>query len=145
MPRAEGDTVSMLPISALISQALVAFGFAYEEMSGVALSWSATVINRLTAEARMAKELCASPVALSGLERHGYLRSENGTSGPTLRLTAKGRAIKDAFNGRVFAVEHVWRTMFGDDDVTALRSALENAADTTASVSQMQPESPLRE
>ena len=42
MPREGGDTVSHLPLSALVSEALVAFAMDYEEESPVALSLSTT-------------------------------------------------------------------------------------------------------
>ena len=49
--RGSGDTASGLCLSALTSQALVAFAIAYEERSPVALSLSASVIRRIPHEA----------------------------------------------------------------------------------------------
>lgn len=117
--------LSDLPLSALFSQALVAFAMAYEIEAGVALSLSASVLVRMPPEGRPAKGLERS-VGLAALERHGYLSQEdgNGRSGSLVRLTAKGRRVSDAYAGRVEAVEDEWNSLYGRD-VRSLRAALE--------------------
>lgn len=52
VPRKSGHTVSKLPLSALLSQALVAFSTSYEKVSPVALSISAAVIKRIPPHGR---------------------------------------------------------------------------------------------
>jgi hypothetical protein len=125
VPREAGDGVSALPLSALVSQSLVAFAMAYEEMSGVALSLTATVIRRVPPEGRSATAL-GSRAGLSALERHCLVRSSNDENGTIVRLTAKGREIASAYDEAVHGVEQQWRDAFGDTRVTNLRRALED-------------------
>jgi len=79
VPRVDGDTVSDLPLSALISETLVAFAMQYEEQSPVALSLSTDVIRRIPAGGRPLRELGTSP-GVSALIRHGFVRV-SGASG----------------------------------------------------------------
>jgi len=52
VPRRQRDIVSDLPLSALVSQTLVAFAIEYEELAPVALFLSTSVINRIPLEGR---------------------------------------------------------------------------------------------
>jgi hypothetical protein len=79
VPRVDGDTVSDLPLSALISESLVAFAMQYEEQSPVALSLSTDVIRRIPVGGRPRRELATSP-GVSALIRHGFVRV-SGASG----------------------------------------------------------------
>jgi hypothetical protein len=127
VPRGDGDTVSDLPLSALVSEALVAFAMQYEEESPVALSLSTDVIRRIPAGGRPLREVDSSP-GVSALIRHGFVRV-CGTKGREIAcLTPRGLDVHRAYEQRIQAVETSWREKFGSDPVTALRCALEEMA-----------------
>ncbi len=128
MPRGSGDTVSDLPLSALVSQTLVAFAISYEEMSPVAFSLSRTVIRLIPPEGRTLEGLGDS-AGRSALVRHGFLRVSGSAGTETVHLTAKGLAVSCAYDGRMRAVETGWRNVFGDAPITLLRRALEEVAE----------------
>jgi hypothetical protein len=130
--RSGANTVSDLPLSALVSQALVAFAMQYEELSPVALSLSTTVIRQIPAEGRPLQELGRSP-GVSALIRHGFVR----VSGPSGReiacLTTRGLEVHSAYGERIHTVVTSWRQLFGKDRVAALVCALEEAGVRQAS------------
>lgn len=123
VPREGDDTVSHLPCSALISEALVSFAMNYEEKSPVALSLSTTVIKRIPREGRPLQGLGFS-VGVAALERHGFVLVSGAEGNETVHLTPEGRAVSDTYDERVRTVETEWRNAFGDKLVTALRLAL---------------------
>jgi len=129
--RGNGDTVSELPLSALVSQALVAFAMNYEEESPIALSLSATVIRLIPPEGRTLRGLGHS-AGISALVRHGFLRVSGNAGGEIVHMTPKGHAVSCAYHGRIWAVETRWRNAFGDVSITLLRRVLEEAADAAS-------------
>jgi hypothetical protein len=131
--RGNGDTVSDLPLSALISQALVAFAMNYEEESPVALSLSATVIRLIPPEGRSLQGLGHS-AGISALVRHGFLRVGGNAGREIVHLTPKGLAVSRAYDGRIQAVEAQWRKAFGDVSITLLRGALEEVAEAASHI-----------
>jgi hypothetical protein len=128
VPRHSGDTVSHLPLSALLSQALVNVAMNYEERSPVALSLATTVIMRIPRSGRLVHELGSSG-GISALRRHGFVRVTTAARGGIISLTPKGAAVFDAHEERLRAVETDWRNWFGSARVDALRLALQNVAD----------------
>lgn len=124
VPRKSGDTVSHLPLAALVSQALVAFAMSYEERSPVALSLTAAVIMRIPPEGRPLQAL-GYPVGIAALARHGFLRVSRNRGSKVVHLTPKGVAVSEAYDERVEAVETGWRNLFGEKPVSALHRALE--------------------
>jgi hypothetical protein len=128
VPRGNGDTVSDLPLSALVSQALVAFAMSYEEKSPVALSLSGTVIRRIPPEGRSLHGPGDS-AGISALVRHGFLRVRGNAGREIVHLTPKGLAVSCAYDRRLQAVETEWRKEFGDVTITLLRRALEKVAE----------------
>jgi hypothetical protein len=129
--RGNGDTVSELPLSALVSQALVAFAMNYEEESPIALSLSGTVIRLIPPEGRTLRGLGHS-AGISALVRHGFLRVSGNAGGEIVHMTPKGHAVSCAYHGRIWAVETRWRNAFGDVSITLLRRVLEEAADAAS-------------
>jgi len=123
--RESGDTVSNLPLSALVSQTLVAFAMDYEERSPVALSLSTAVIKRIPADGRPLDEFSDS-AGVSALIRHGFLRVSGNGRSKTVFLTPRGLSVNEAYDGRIRAVESGWRIRFGNESVTALRRVLED-------------------
>jgi hypothetical protein len=128
VPRGKGNTVSDLPLTALVSQALVAFAISYEEESPVALSLSGTVIRLIPPEGRTLQELGHS-AGVSALVRHGFLRVSGNAGREIVRMTAKGLAVSCAYDARIDTVETKWRKAFGDLSITLLRQALETVAE----------------
>lgn len=129
VPRQRGDTVSYLPLSALLSQALVAFAMKYEEKSPVALSLSTAVIRRVPPEGRPVYGIGYS-VGISALDRHGFVQVSTVNGKEMVYLTSKGFAVSEAYEGWICEVETEWCKEFGTQVVTPLRRALE-AIDNT--------------
>lgn len=122
--RTGADTVSHLPLSALVSQALVAFAMQYEELSPVALSLSASVIHQIPAEGRPLPELGRSP-GVSALIRHGFVRASGSSGREIACLTTRGLEVHRAYEERIYTVEASWRRQFGEERVAALVCTLE--------------------
>ncbi|HKS72590.1 MAG TPA: hypothetical protein VJQ82_05290 [Terriglobales bacterium] len=129
VPRKSGDTVSSLPLSALLSQALIAFSISYEKVSPVALSISAAVIKRIPPGGRPLQGLGYS-AGVAALARHGFVRIGRNSGSVVVNLTPKGFAVSEEYDERIKALETEWRNMFGEEPVTALRRALEGVANT---------------
>ncbi len=127
VPREGGDTVSNLPLWALLSQALVAFATDYEKESPVALSLSTGVIKGIPVQGLSMHEL-DDRVGVATLIRHGFLRVSGNGGSKTVFLTAKGASVSEAYEERIRAVESAWRARFGDESVTSLRRTLEKMA-----------------
>jgi hypothetical protein len=125
VPRANGDTVSALPISALVSQALVAFFMHYEEQSPVAFSLSRDVIRRIPPSGLPLRELGASP-GVSALIRHGFVQVSGAGASQVASLTPRGLAVSSAYQARIRDIEQNWHQRFGEGRVTALVRALES-------------------
>ncbi|MGH8987299.1 MAG: hypothetical protein ACRDXC_01700 [Acidimicrobiales bacterium] len=123
------DSVSQLPVSALVSQALVAFAIDYQELSPVALTLSAAVIKRIPPQGRPVRGL-GHGAGLSALARHGFVKLVGDGKDAVVQLTKRGAAVHDAYDDRVEALETEWRQRFGSSEVAALRSALEAAVDS---------------
>jgi len=92
VPRGVGD-VSALPRSALLSQALVAFGIEYEQRKGGPIMWGAS----LTRGDHVSQS--------SGMERHGVIRGG--------KPTTLGVAMRDAYAPLCEQIEASWRGRFG--------------------------------
>jgi hypothetical protein len=126
------DTVSNLPLSALVSQALVAFAMQYEELSPVALSLSTSVIRQIPEEGRPLHELGRSP-GVSALIRHGFMHASGPSEREIASLTTRGLEVRRLYEKRIHAVETHWQRQFGKDRVAALVCALEEAGVRQAS------------
>jgi hypothetical protein len=131
VPRGNGDTVSVLPHSALVSQALVAFAMNYEEKSPVALSLSGTVIRLIPPEGCPLQGLGDS-AGVSALVRHGFLCVSGNPGREIVHLTPKGFAVSCAYDGRIQAVEKEWRNALGEASIALLRRALEEVAEAAS-------------
>jgi hypothetical protein len=139
--RAEGDTVTTLPLSALLSQALMAFTLDYEGSGGLSLAATANVVRHMDDEGvevalrpRRGNEqgppVPAHPM-LSTLERHGYAAVEAHPDPRTgrFRLTEKGRRVRDAYETVLAAVEQRWERRYGASVVHGVRTSLEAVAE----------------
>ncbi|WP_260739562.1 hypothetical protein [Tunturiibacter lichenicola] len=124
--RSGTDTVSNLPLSALVSQALVAFAMQYEELSPVAFSLSASVIRQMPAEGRPLRDLGRSP-GVSALIRHGFVHTSGPSGREIARLTTRGLEVHRLYDTRIHTVETSWQRQFGKDRVAALVCSLGEA------------------
>ncbi|MGA9798514.1 MAG: MarR family winged helix-turn-helix transcriptional regulator [Terriglobales bacterium] len=139
---APGDSVadtSELPLSALLSKALLAFAIEFERDSEVSLAIGANVlrlagtegvrVRDLPRRAGVSKEAIAT--SLSFLVKRGYaiVKPESPSSRvKTLVLTPKGRDAQEIYLRRLGAIEKDWRARFGDDTIRTLREVLERLA-----------------
>ena len=129
----DGSSVEGVPISALLSQAFVAFAADFEELWIGGLHLAATVLRLLpdqglpVTEVPMLSRLKGD--GKSVLERHGFIQITRTPDDPKVRLavpTARGRYTRDEYDPTVGRVEERWRQKYGDDVVDSLRSALES-------------------
>jgi DNA-binding HxlR family transcriptional regulator len=133
-PVVRGDivTVSRLPITALLSQALVAFtidcdgaGFgSLAVMEGIAAAFGKDVAVRLD---DLPTSLGVAGSGRSGLERHGFVVVQPDSAHPRERvvmLTEKGQRARDARGVVVRGVESDWRVRYGRQRIAGLRAAL---------------------
>ena len=123
VPRSGTDTVSNLPLSALVSQAVVAFAMQYEELSPVALSLSASVIRQIPAEGRLLQDLGRSP-GVAALIRHGFVHASGSSGREIAYLTPRGLEVQREYENRIHIVETSWQRQFGKDRIAALICAL---------------------
>ncbi len=125
-----------LPLSALLSRALLAFALEFEAKSKLSLAISANLMRVLDPAGVAVRQL---PI-LSGVSKEsismamGILRkfrlaavepNPDGTPWKLLRPTAEGLAVKTAYqlaNGRI---EKEWQASFGPQTVSKLREPLE--------------------
>jgi hypothetical protein len=139
--RSDGDTVATVPLTGLLSQALVAFSIDYEARPMWPLASTTLVVRHLRAEpmplADVPGEHGIAGNGKSLLERHGVALVTTDPANPKRRLvqlTARGENIRRAHDRVVSECEAAWRLQFGDEVVTGLRRALEahpSASDST--------------
>lgn len=127
-PTARWSGDATLPLSALLSQALVAFTITFEDTNGP-IAWCANVL-------RFAQ---AREVDVDGLPLEGRLLLRNliasgvlveresapAEASDQLRLTPLGSAIRDRYRPTTEGIERQWRTQYGQGVVGAVRSGLE--------------------
>lgn len=139
--RAEGDTVSSLPITALLSQALMAFTIDYEDRFPWPLASTATVLCQLTAEPRPLADV-AGDHGITGngkslLERHliaVVTRDPADAKRKLVALTDRGIAVMHHHPSRLETVESTWREQFGQQLIEGLRDALGSVAPAASSL-----------
>ena len=129
----DGSSVAGLPLSALLSQAFVAFAADFEELWIGGLHLAATVLRLLpdnglpVSDIPMLSRLKGD--GKSVLERHGYIEIVRDADNPKTRVavpTARGRNTRDEYEPTVGRVEDRWESKYGADVVAQLRSALES-------------------
>lgn len=126
--RADGDTVSSLSITALLSQALMAFTIDYENRFPWPLASTANVLCHIASTPRPLLDLPRGH-GITGngkslLERHMIVSVAAGA----VSLTDRGEQVLAHHPSRLEATEAVWRERHGDDVVDALRYALREPA-----------------
>jgi hypothetical protein len=131
--RAKGDTVSMLALTPLLSQLLVAFMVDYADAGGGAL----VVAEGLVRGFGMKNNVPVSDVppvlgvngsGKSGLERHGLvtvLPDPDNRAIKVAHLGLRGQRARDAYAVLARDVESDWAARFGASAIRAVRDALE--------------------
>ena len=129
----DGSSVAGLPLSALLSQAFVAFAADFEELWIGGLHLAATVLRLLGDEGVPVREIpMLSRLKGDGksvLERHGYIDIVRHPDDPKVRIavpTTRGRNTRDQYEATVGRVEERWGPKYGADVVAELRAALES-------------------
>lgn len=129
----DADTVSALPVAALLSQALMAYTIDYEDAFPWPLHNTATVLRHVTTEPKPLADLPPDHGITGGgkslLERHLVVEV---SAGPDRRkvvaLTGRGETILRMHPDRVEQVEAAWRARFGEELVEDARAALAERA-----------------
>lgn len=128
----DGSSVAGVPLSALLSQAFVAFAADFEELWIGGIHLASTVLRLLPDEGLATTEIPMLS-ALKGdgksvLERHDYIEIVRDPDNPKQRIavpTARGRNTRDEYDGTCARVEERWGPKYGADVTTTLRAALE--------------------
>jgi len=133
--RGETDMVSDLSITALLSQALMAFTIDYEDKFPWPLANTATILCHVGTEPRPLADLPPdhgiTGKGKSLLERHLIVALTADPNDPRKKLVAltdRGELVLTHHPRRLEAVEKEWRERFGDALVTGLRDELARAA-----------------
>jgi hypothetical protein len=139
--RADGDTVSSIPLTALLSQALMAFTIDYEDRFPWPLASTTTVLCHLAVEPRQLNDVPGEH-GITGngkslLERHliAVVTPDPADARSKLvALTDRGVAVMQHHPARLEAVETAWRERFGDSVVARLLDALGPVAGSASPV-----------
>ncbi|HTX10466.1 MAG TPA: hypothetical protein VME22_17715 [Solirubrobacteraceae bacterium] len=131
--RGDGDTVSMLTLTALFSQLLVAFMVDYADARGGALVVAEGLVHGFGTKNTVPTEEVPSVLGIngsgtSGLERHGLV-SVQPVAGErpikVVQLTQRGQRVRDRYATLVREVESDWAARFGVTAMAAVRDAVE--------------------
>jgi hypothetical protein len=132
-PRGKSAAASRLQLSALLSQALLAYAIDFEGESELSLPLSANFVRVLDERGVPVRELPlvagvskeATSMALKCLARAGHVVVEGASASTSLsRLTAKGREAQERAPRLHAEVEVRWETRFGPAEVRRLRASL---------------------
>ena len=126
--RGDGDTVSRLPLHALLSQALMAFLVDYEDRMPFPMAVAALIAQTMPGGAVPLADvppvLAVDGAGKSGLERHGVVKVRGRGGQRVATLTPTGVRIRDAYQPTVDDVERSWRERYGAETVGDLVTAL---------------------
>ncbi|MGA2696478.1 MAG: MarR family winged helix-turn-helix transcriptional regulator [Terriglobales bacterium] len=132
------DPPSTLPLSTLLSKALLDFAIEFENESDISLAICANVLRLVHEDSVSLRDLPiisgvskeSIAMALSFLKRQGYATvvSESGSRIKILRLTPKGRKAKAAYPTLISKIASRWEAEFGKAAIRELRDSLEQIA-----------------
>jgi hypothetical protein len=133
--RGDGDTVSMLTLTALLSQLLVAFMVDYGDAGGGALVVAESLVRRFgiknTAPINdLPSVLGVSGSGKSGFERHGLVAVRPDPDDRPIKvahLSLRGQRARDAYAVLVGNVESDWTARFSASAIATVRNALESS------------------
>src|SRR5690349_9412989 len=135
-PRPDGTAPEALPLSALLSRALLAFALEYEREAGLALAVAANVLRVLGSEGTRLRDLPAltgtskeSVRWALGILTRGDLAAEEpdpaASRGKVARLTPEGLGAQHLYHELTGTIERRWHDRFTPDVTGALRASLE--------------------
>jgi methyltransferase (TIGR00027 family) len=138
-PRPDPAGPAGLPLSALLSRALLSFAIEYEREAERSLAADATVLRVLGPDGTRLRDLPppagvskeAVSFALGVLTRAGLAAEEPDPAarrGKVARLTSAGQRAQRRYRELTAAIEQRWRERFGAGPAGALRTALEPQA-----------------
>ncbi|HEY5519468.1 MAG TPA: hypothetical protein VIK08_02330 [Candidatus Limnocylindrales bacterium] len=127
------DVVSQLPLFALLSRPLIAFGDEFDAASPVSIAMTADVLRPLDATGVPVRELprltgvTSEPIAmgLSWLEKRRLVSVVTVDRMKLVRLSAAGVAARGRALDRVREVESSWRDRYGESMIDSVRHILE--------------------
>jgi methyltransferase (TIGR00027 family) len=139
LPPADHVDLAGLPLSAMLSRALLSFALEYERDSGLSLAISANVLRVLGADGTRLRDLPpltgTSKEAVNwalGILIRGQLASEEpdpaASRGKIARLTPRGLQAQRLHHEFVGTIEQRWRGRFTTAAIDALRTSLEALA-----------------
>jgi DNA-binding MarR family transcriptional regulator len=140
----EDSNDPQLPLSALLSRALLAFAIEFECESDLSLAISANVLRVLDERGVRVQDLPlltgvskeAVQMAMGVLEKKSIVVVEpNGSRAKVARLTNNGKDAQAAYHHLLGIIEQRWRERFGEDNIRALREPLERLVEPGAPVS----------
>ncbi|HEX4214173.1 MAG TPA: hypothetical protein VIA06_12720 [Candidatus Dormibacteraeota bacterium] len=134
--RGDGDTVSALTLTALLSQLLVAFSVDYEEACGDGLVIAEGFVRSFGSDNAVPMKDLPPVLGVNGrgsgggpgLERHGKISVRSDPADAQVKvahLTTRGQGIRDRYAGFVAGVEADWEARFGLSSIAAVRGQLE--------------------
>jgi DNA-binding MarR family transcriptional regulator len=134
--RERGAASTELPLSALLSQVLLAFTLDFERESALSIAICANVLRLLSETPVRTRDLPqrsgvskeAVSIALGFLARNGCVvqaADPIDSRAKAVRLTARGREARTSYLVLLRGVEQRWRRRFGEDTNRRLRRALE--------------------
>lgn len=132
--RVEGDTVSSLLTTALLSQALMAYTIDYEDRFPWPLANTATVLVHLSRDPRPLADVPGdheiTGAGKSLVERHLIAEVTKEGGRQLVALTDRGEQVMHHHPKRLAAVEADWLDRFGEPLLTSLRAALAAVEET---------------
>jgi DNA-binding MarR family transcriptional regulator len=143
----ESGNASHLPLSALLSRALLAFALTFERESNVSLAISANILRVLDEQGVQVRDL----PRLSGVSKEaismamGILQDQhlavvepdpNGSRFNVVRLTPKGLDAQHAYPQLLRVIDERWQERFGKDNIYTLRESLERLVGSTTTPQQ---------
>lgn len=139
----ERESPSALPLSALLSRALLAFAIEFERDSEMSLAISANVLRVLDEQGVRLRDLPdlsgvskeAISMALGILQKDHLAVVEADPTGSRfnlVRLTPKGREVQGVSYRLPGVIEERWRARFGANTLRALRESLERLVGISA-------------
>jgi len=121
VPRESTSSVARLPMTALLSQALVAFAIEYEKERRGPIQWATSVLQGIDGDAADAEPLPKRGIhGMQNLERLGIVTIDRDVA----RLTARGRAIRAAYEPLCDQIEARWRRRLGSSLIDTVAAAV---------------------
>lgn len=122
VPRDSASSVKGLPMTALLSQALVAFAIEYEQEGCGPIQWAANILRGLDHEGDDVPPMPRRGThSVSNLERLGVVTVDREKA---VRLTTRGRAMRDAYEPLCEQVESRWRHQLGSSLIDEVSDAV---------------------